>query len=124
MIHTFAIRPDRVGFQLNQIDDNRFEKLDSPQSLIAGNNTIGRPKYVTAQWTFTAATYEYFRAFYRATRNGTNPFFIEIYNEDSYPGEDKAYFVPGTLKVQSVSGHKFNVQVDLTVYHEAILENQ
>ena len=60
--------------------------------------------------------YQYLRNFYNGLLiAGSEPFLIDLILDDSYLTEHTAYFLPGSLTLNGVSGTNYQVSAELEV---------
>ena len=114
MIHTLAIIPEKASFSIQDLGEAPFAGLDDPAPKFRAGyvNVIKR---VAVSWQVNPEYYEYLRAFYHATANGSLPFKINLFYESHLLETYLAYFVPKTFVMNNFDGHTFIIQAELLI---------
>lgn len=107
--------PDRSGYSVQDGEEVISVKLDGGLSKYR-RDVLNSSSSLTVQFTLTASGYRYLRDFYRViTEKGALPFLIDLIIDEAELTEHTAYFVPGTMKLQSQSGLQYVVSTQLEV---------
>lgn len=111
----FVIPPDQSGYTFKDGIEVLAAKLDGGASRYR-QDIANASKSVAVRWTLTSSDYEYFRDFFtNSTKNGALPFTIDLLIDTLNLEIWKAYFVPGSVRLQSVSGHRLIVVAELEI---------
>lgn len=79
-------------------------------------DVVGSASRATVAWNLTQAEYAYMRAFYRtATQYGSEPFLMDMVLNSPDLTEHKAFFFPGSLKLNSIKGLTYSVSAEVEV---------
>lgn len=114
--------PDQSAYSVTDGNEVTSTKLDGGASRFR-KDVLGATSTVIVQWSIGPENYKYLRSFYRAlTLKGARPFSIDLYLDESFLTEHKAYFIPGSMRLQSQQGLKFVVAAQLEVYPAEINE--
>lgn len=109
------IPPDQSGYSVTDGNEVIAVKLDGGASRYR-RDVLGATSTVTVQWSVDPDVYRYLRAFYKtATANGSTPFLIDLLLDEPSLTEHKAYFVPGSMRLQSQKGLEYIVAAQLEV---------
>tara|TARA_Y100001973_G_C5206110_1_gene341641 strand:+ start:471 stop:947 length:477 start_codon:yes stop_codon:yes gene_type:complete len=128
-MNKMTIPPDQSGYSVTDGNEVVATKLDGGASRYR-RDILGATSTVTVQWSVGPDVYRYLRAFYKtATANGSSPFLIDLLLDEPSLTEHKAYFVPGSMRLQSQKGLQYVVAAQLevtpdlpdTAYDEAIV---
>lgn len=112
----FTIPPESTGYAMEDPNEVVAIKLDGGASRYRRDKLGGTSK-VSVKWSFDRDEYHYFRAFYRSLLGrGAQPFLIDLVIDLPDPIEHKAYFVPGTVRLQEQRGHYYGVTAELEAY--------
>lgn len=114
-LEKFAAPPDQAGYTVEDGVEVLRAQLDGGAARYR-RDIIGASRIVNVQWTFSQEGYLYFRAFYRtSTAQGSKPFLIDLVLDDVELTEHEAYFIPGSVRLNNVSGHRHVVAAQLEV---------
>lgn len=107
--------PDKEGYSVTDGTEVIAVQLDGGAARYR-RDVLGATSRVPVQWKLNPGNYRYLRAFYRtATNNGATPFLIDLLMDEPTLTEHQAYFVPGSMKLSSVSGLTHTVAAELEV---------
>lgn len=71
---------------------------------------------ISVNWSLDSGDYNYLREFYFIiTKSGSIPFSIDLIVNDAESKEHIAYFIPGSLRLDSIEGGDFNCSATLEV---------
>lgn len=108
--------PDQTGYSVTDGNEVLSAKLDGGASRFR-RDILGSTSNVTVQWSVGPQEYKYLRSFYKAfLSSGSKPFSIELIVDEADLTEHKAYFVPGSMRLQSQSGLQYVVAAQLEIY--------
>lgn len=111
-----VIPPDQAGYATADGIEVVSAKLDGGASR-RRRDIIGATSTVNVAWTCNEAKYLYLRSFYRTVAGeGATPFNIGLLLDRPTITTHKAYFVPGSMQLQSQRGLTFVVAAQLEVY--------
>lgn len=120
----FTIPPEATGYSMEDPNEVIAIKLDGGASRYRRDKLGGTSK-VSVKWSFDREEYRYFRAFYRSLLGrGSQPFLIDLVIDLPDPIEHKAYFVPGTVRLQEQRGHYYGVTAELEAYPTELNETE
>ncbi len=110
-----TIPPDQSGYSVTDGNEVISVKLDGGASRFR-RDVLNAASRVTVQWSVTPDNFRYLRAFYRSvTAQGSTPFLIDLLLDEPELTEHQAYFIPGTMRLQSQRGLQYVVAAELEV---------
>lgn len=110
-----TIPPDQSGYSVTDGTEVISVKLDGGASRFR-RDVLNAASRVTVQWSVTPDNFRYLRAFYRSvTAQGSTPFLIDLLLDEPELTEHQAYFIPGTMRLQSQRGLQYVVAAELEV---------
>jgi hypothetical protein len=118
----FPIPPDEAGYSFND-GQEVFAIATEGGPARYRKDIIDSTTRVTVKWIVGQDDYTYLRSFYRALSNGAVSFTIDLILDDSIPQTKTAYFVPGSMKLDSQSGYSYNVSAELEVFSIPVFVN-
>lgn len=119
----FVLPPESAGYTMEDPAEVLAVKLDGGASRFR-RDKLGSTSRVTVRWAFDPDQYRYFRAFYNSLlERGSSPFLIDLVLDYAEPVEHKAYFVPGSVRLQEQRGFYYGVAAELEAYPAPIDSN-
>lgn len=114
-LYTLTIPPDQSSYTVIDGLETLSVKLDGGASKYR-RDVLNATSFVTVQWSLNPDDYKYIRAFYNtATASGSVPFLIDLLLDFPELTQHQAYFIPGTMKLQSQAGLQYVVVAQLEV---------
>lgn len=111
-----VIPPDQAGYAASDGSEVVSAKLDGGASR-RRRDIIGATSTVNVAWTCNEPKFKYLRSFYRAvTQSGATPFNVGLLLDEPEITMHKAYFVSGSMQLQSQRGLTYVVVAQLEVY--------
>lgn len=111
----FNIPPSPMGYNFQDPSEVIAIELDGGPSRLRRDKLNSRSS-VNVQWSLNREGYLYLQNFYRTTTNfGSLPFQIDLVTDYSESTEHTVYFIPGTVRLQEQTGHKYVVVASLEV---------
>lgn len=109
------ISPERASYVATDGEETARVQLDGGRGFYRKTKEKSTAR-VTVQWACRAIEYAVLKAFYRAeTERGSSSFTIDLILEENQLDELTAWFIPGTLSLNSISGEMYYVSAELEV---------
>lgn len=116
----FVIPPDNASYTFEPGSSVLSTKMMGGASRYR-KDLINPTSKVSVNWTTDTDGYLYIRSFFRAIiEEGSLPFLIDLVLDEPGLTEHKAYFVPGSFRLNSQKGLTYSVSAELEVYQAAV----
>lgn len=110
-----TLPPDKSGYAFKDTPETYHQPLPGGLGRTR-RSMVGSSTLVDVQWTTNPAGYLYLRGFYRDwVTNSKDGFPIDLFKDNVALEEFTAQFVPGTMRLSSVSGHRCVVNAQLEI---------
>lgn len=110
-----ALIPSQAGYSVGQGSGTLTAALAGGPSRTR-LDFVGSVSQVTCTWNLPPISFAYLEAFWRtASKEGSEPFLIDIVLDEWYPSEYQAKFIAGSFRIDGVSGMETTVSADLEV---------
>lgn len=113
-MYKLALAPDQANYAAAEGNRHVYQKLDGGAGRIRKDVLNGTWK-VDVQWTVTKDDYLYLQTFYRATKEFTQPFKMDLLLTSFELVEYECRVLPGTWRLTSIKGESYIVKAQLEV---------
>lgn len=113
-MYKLALAPDQNGYAAAEGYRHVYQKLDGGAGRQRKDILNGTYK-VDVTWTVTKDDYLYLTTFHRATKEGTEPFRMDLLLTKHELVEYECRLIPGTWRLTSVKGETYVVKAQLEV---------
>lgn len=105
-----ALAPDQDGYTVDWANSAVASKLDGGASRLR-RDYIGAPAKIGCTWTCTQEEMDYLMTFWRVTKEGTTPFYMDLIMSSPALTTHVCRFRPNSFKVSGIKGKElFKVQ--------------
>lgn len=110
-----TLKVSKAGYSFTDGLETLYVKLDGGAGRFR-RDISGAANRVNVAWNTGRGGFDYLRAFYRNTATySSTPFLIDLSIDGADVEEYEAYFIPGSMSVDGVSGNTYSVSAQLEV---------
>jgi len=112
--------PDQSSYSVGFSKESVSVKLDGGKSRFRLDKQ-GGVSTVSVKWVCDQEQYQYLRAFYNTvSARASLPFLLDLYLDQPDLTEHKCNFVPGSMRLQSQRGYRFEVVASIEALVETV----
>lgn len=108
--------PDKDGYAYTELHEVHIVELPGGMARFR-KTSLNNSQNISVKWTCNKEIYDYImNLYFNVTLMGTGPFTVDLDSKHNFTIETcEVYFVPGSVKLDSVMGETFTISAQLTL---------